>query len=93
MDAEEDDIIKTTQKIDFEEESNEQIPPPSAAKSSLQKSLVKIGGDYSVTFGVDTNKKSDANTLAVTFSSLGKDKKIEDQYKSIGEQLQKKEQK
>eukprot|EP00957_Ditylum_brightwellii_P061176 4642023-Ditylum_brightwellii.AAC.1 len=90
MDTGKDDIIGTTQELDNKEETNKQIASPSATNSSLQKSLVKIGGDYSVTFGVEANKKTNTNALGATFSSLDEDNEIKEQYKLIGEQLQEK---
>eukprot|EP00957_Ditylum_brightwellii_P049947 3786165-Ditylum_brightwellii.AAC.1 len=60
------------------EETNKQISPQPATISSLQKSRVKIGGEYSVTFSTKSNKKPNANALGMTFFSPDNNDKIKE---------------
>eukprot|EP00957_Ditylum_brightwellii_P117661 8975470-Ditylum_brightwellii.AAC.1 len=78
MEARDNNINETIQKLDYADEIMQKNPPPSAIKSLLQQILVTKGGGNSVTFGVEVPNTHDATSHGVTFSSLDKDDKTEE---------------
>eukprot|EP00957_Ditylum_brightwellii_P031709 2405188-Ditylum_brightwellii.AAC.1 len=89
MDADDKDIDRIIQQLDYKDKLNKKNPP-SAIKSSFQQSQVTTGNNNSATFVSAASSMHNVIAHSVAFSSPNEEDEIEDKYKSIGKYLQEK---